>query len=209
MLFTDQVNELGTWQILTSSSLHSSRHTLPALSWKQSPQAMTKQCLDMEIHFSGLCEELSCSNHSNIPKYWGKESHSSMACFVKKMWHLHTCFIMSPQFLDENGANSWSLFACERKSVRKQDFTKPKPFHSKHHRLKSIAKYEAGSWRDPGDRQLWKLWYPLPQDRCAQRAGTLEAGAHCSTEFQRKKSNFAINEKLFSKLQCDQKLLFS
>lgn len=142
-------------------------------------------------------------------KTLGKGVPQLNGIFCEKNSTLRTCFIMSPQLLDEKRENSWSLFTCETKSVGKQDFTKPKPFHSKHHRLKSIAKYKAGSWGNPGDWQLWKLWYPQPQDRCPQRAETLEAGANCSTEFQRKKSNFPIKEELFSKLQCDQKLLFS
>lgn len=103
----------------------------------------------------------------------GDPQLSGMYCGKNR--HLHTCFIMAPQSLDEKGANSWCLFAYETKSLGKQDFTKPKPFHLKHHRLKSIAKSKAGSWGNPGDWQLWKLWCPQPQDRCPQRAENTES----------------------------------
>lgn len=163
----------------------------------------------METGFFGLCKELSHFNHNKYQKTGGRSPTAQWYVLWKKFWHLYTCFIMSWQFLDRKGANSWSLFAYETKSVGKQDFTKPKLFHSKHHRVKSIAKYKAGSGRNPGDWQFWKLWYPQPQDRCSQRAGTLKTVENCTTEFHRKKSNFPINEELFSKFQWDQKLLFS
>lgn len=123
----------------------------------------------------------------------------------KKNWHLYTCFIIPRQFLDQKGANSWSLFAYETKSEGKQDFTKPKPFRFKHHRVKSIAKHKAVSGRNPGDWQLWKLWYPQPRDRCSRRAGTLETVENCTTEFHRKKSDFPIIEELFSKFQWEKR----
>lgn len=72
------------------------------------------------------------------------------------------------------GSKQLILIVYETKSLGKQDFTKPKPFHLKHHRLKSIAKSKAGSWGNPGDWQLWKLWYPQPQDRCPRGAENTE-----------------------------------
>lgn len=187
-------------------------HLASSITVSQPPQALSKRSLATETDFCHFCQELSHSNHNKFQNT-GERSPTVQwhVLWTKKQknWYLHTCFIMSPQFLDQKRVNSWSLFACETKSVGKQDFTKPKPFNLKHHRLKSIAKYEAGSWGNPGDWQFWKLRYPQPRDRCPQRARILEAGANCSTEFQRKKSSFPINEELLSKLQCDYKLLFS
>lgn len=67
--------------------------------------------------------------------------------------------------------------------------------------------------------QIWGRILGEPRRLAALEAVVSSATGHmspkgrnirsCSTEFQRKKSSFPINEELFSKLQCDYKLLFS